>query len=350
MQISLPKPFTHRNASSRILLAVFFALILAGTVLLMLPFASTAPGSASFLDAFFTAASSVCVTGLTVQNTASYWTPFGKLVILLLIQIGGLGVLTGFLFVNYFADKGRSIVRRNLIKEAISGSQLKGLSQLSRFIIVFTLAMELIGAIALMPRFCADFGFIEGGAAAVFHSVSAFCNAGFDILPGEREFASLAAYAGDAHVLTVTTLLVIIGGIGFITWDDIRKNGRHLRRYRLQSKLVLLGTAVLLAVGFLFFYVIEFRTGGTGQRVLSSWFCSVMPRTAGFSAVDYSQMSDSSLMLTSVLMLVGGASGSTAGGIKVTSLMVCMLASLTIIRGRKETVAFNRRIEPEVIQ
>lgn len=321
MELKLPKVFTHRNAGSRIILTFFAALIGVGTLLLMLPFASET-GGASLLDALFTSTSAVCVTGLTVQDTATFWTPFGKTVILMLVQLGGLGVLTSVLFMSFLADRGKSVVRRNLIKDAISAPQIGGIFNLTRFILTATFAAELIGAIALLPAFTRAYGFIEGSAAAIFHSVSAFCNAGLDILGNQERFASLAAFGGDAGVLLTTTALVIVGGIGFLTWDDLRAHGLRIKRYRLQTKLVLLGTAVLLLVPFLYFFFIEFARLPFGRRLLTSWFSAVTPRTAGFATIDYGTMSDSGLLLTTVLMLFGGSSGSTAGGIKVTTLMV----------------------------
>ena len=346
------RPRTRRRAgsSSRTVLAVFAGLIALGTFLLMLPIATVSGKPANPLDALFTATSSVCVTGLVVQNTASYWSPFGKSVILILIQLGGLGVLTSVMFLSFLANRGSSIGRRNLYKEATSAPHIGGIYSLARFIIGVTIACEALGALALMPSFVRDFGVYRGVGAAIFHSISAFCNAGIDVLPRQLEFASLAAYRSDAPVLIITSLLIIVGGIGFLTWDDLRTYGLRVRKYRLQTKVVLAFVVLLLATSYTYLFLVEFSGMPFGERVLSSWFCSVTPRTAGFSTIDYGLMSESGRLLTIMLMLVGGSSGSTAGGMKVTTIAVIVIATANVLRRRKETVAFDRRIEPDVVR
>ena len=346
----MPKFFSRRTAGPRMVLAAFLGLILVGTLLLMLPISTMQEGGASFLDALFTATSAVCVTGLIVQNTATFWSPFGKAVILLLIQLGGLGVLTSVFFVSFVADKDASVVRRNIIKDAISAPQIGGILKLGRFILAVTLAVEAIGALILVPVLIHYLGFADGLTGAIFHSVSAFCNAGIDILPGQAHFSSIALFRTNAPVMLVTSALIIIGGIGFLTWDDVRNHGLAVKRYRFQTKLVLVGTVVLIVLPFLYFFFIENKGVPIGERFLLAWFEAVTPRTAGFATADYGRMSESGQLLTIALMLIGGSSGSTAGGIKVTTLMVVILATMCVIDRRKETVAFNRRIEPEIVR
>lgn len=336
-------------SSARVILFIFACLVIAGTSLLMLPFASVGEGSASLLDALFTATSAVCVTGLVVQDTASFWTPFGHAVILLLIQVGGLGVLTSVFFMRKIAGAGRSIARRNVVREAIAAPQIGGIDKLTQFIIRWAIAFEAIGAVLVAPVFIAEYG-LSGIPRAVFHSISTFCNAGFDVLGGHGEFTSLMHYRTNAYLLLVTSALIVIGGIGFLTWDDFRSHGLRWKRYSLQTKLVLSGTAVLLAVPFAFFALGEFADLPLADRLLTSLFATVSPRTAGFAALDYAEMSEGGRLLTIMLMLVGGAPGSTAGGVKVTTLMVVLATAGAVMKRHKETTAFRRTIDQQTTQ
>ena len=345
------KLFRQRGtiSSSRVILALFGGLIVVGTLLLMLPFSYAGEQHVRFIDALFTSTSAVCVTGLVVHDSATAWTPFGQFVILALIELGGLGFVTSVLFFRVLADRGRSIIRRSILRDAVSVPQIGGINQLLSFILSVSLAAELIGAALVAPAFVRDYG-LMGIWYAVFHSVSAFCNAGFDILGGHVEFSSLIAYQTDPVVILVTAGLIIFGGIGFLTWDDVRKHGRHIRRYRLQTKLVLAGTFFLLLIPFLLFFYYEFRGIGLKRRLLLSFFCAVTPRTAGFASVDYGVMSESGRLLTGMLMLIGGSSGSTAGGIKVTTLMVVLMATRAVLKQERDTTAFGRRVEPELVR
>ena len=336
-------------SSARVILFIFACLIIVGTALLMLPFANVNPGGANLLDALFTATSAVCVTGLVVQDTASYWTPFGHAVILVLIQLGGLGVLTSVFFMRKLASPGRSIARRNVIREAIAAPQIGGIDKLTQFIMNIVILCEAVGALLVMPVFVAEYG-LSGVPRAVFHSISSFCNAGFDVLGGHDAFSSLVFYQKNGYLLLVTSALVIIGGIGFLTWDDLRTYGLRWKRFSLQTKLVLSGTAILLAVPFAFFALCEYSGLPLSERLLTSFFVTVSPRTAGFAAIDYAQMSEGGRLLTIMLMLVGGAPGSTAGGVKVTTLMVVLAAAYAVMRRRKETTTFRRAVSSQTIQ
>ena len=344
------KLFRQRGtiSSSRVILALFAGLILVGTFLLMLPFSYAGEQRVRLIDALFTSTSAVCVTGLVVHDSATAWTPFGQAVILMLIELGGLGFVTSVLFFRVLADRGRSIVRRSILRDALSVPQIGGINQLLSFILTVSLATEGIGALLVAPAFVRDYGLI-GIWYAIFHSVSAFCNAGFDILGGHVEFSSLIAYQSDPVVILVTAGLIIFGGIGFLTWDDVRRHGRHIRRYRLQTKLVLAGTFFLLLIPFLLFFYYEFRGISLKRRLLLSFFCAVTPRTAGFASVDYGFMTESGRLLTGLLMLIGGSSGSTAGGIKVTTLMVCLMATRAVLLQDRDTTAFGRRIDPDLV-
>jgi len=295
----------------------FAGVILLGALVLMLPIATVQRVWTPFHEALFTSTSAVCVTGLVVQDTGSYWSAFGQTVILLLIQIGGLGVITGAVTFLMLAGRNITLKERSAMQDAISAPAVGGIVRLTRFILKGTFLVELLGALALLPAFCRDYG-LRGVWMSVFHSVSAFCNAGFDIL-GRTDslYPSLTAYAADPLVNIVIMLLIIVGGIGFLTWDDVCTHGLHLRRYRMQSKVILSATALLITIPAFLFYLTDFADLPVGERILASLFQSVTPRTAGYNTVDLTEMTDASQAVTILLMLTGGAPGSTAGGMKV---------------------------------
>ena len=339
-----------RLSSSRIIILGFAAVILLGSLLLMLPFAARDGRSAAFSDALFTAVSAVCVTGLVVQDTASYWSGFGQGVILLLIQIGGMGVVTFAVVCSSAAGQKISLRQRGIMQEAISAPQLGGIVRLTGFIITVTAALELLGAVALAPVFCGRFGFPRGLWYSLFHSVSAFCNAGFDLMGRGAPFSSLSAFSDHPWVNLVIMALIILGGIGFMTWDDFRANRLHFRRYRMQTKVVLVTSALLLLIPAVCFYLFEFAMLEPGERFWGSLFQSVTARTAGFNTLDFNLMSESGLGMMIILMLVGGSPGSTAGGMKVTTLAVMVSTAFAIFHRREETRFFGRRVDEETVR
>ena len=341
---------------SQIIILGFLVLIAVGTVLLMLPVSSREPGGASILDALFTATSATCVTGLVVRDTAMYWSPFGQAVILLLLQIGGMGVVTMGMAIFMFSGRKISLKQRWVMQESIAAPQVGGIIRQTRFLLTGSLLIEVIGAALLAIRFCGQLGFGKGLWYAVFHSISAFCNAGFDLMGTVRgaEFSSLTGYTFDPLVNVTACLLIVVGGLGFLTWRDIREHGRHLRSYRLQSKLILSTTAILLVLGFLYFFFYEFRQPqwaamSEGQRLMAAAFQSVTPRTAGFNTVDLRSLSQSGTLLTMILMFIGAGSGSTGGGIKVNTFAVLMLSALARVRRREDVDLFGRRLDEEDI-
>lgn len=346
----------ERISPAQLILLGFLVLILAGALLLMLPPASREPGGASFLDALFTATSATCVTGLVVQSTAMYWSPFGQAVILLLIQIGGMGVVTVTVAIFIFSGKKIGLKQRWVMQESISAPQVGGIIRMTGFILRTALAIEAAGALLLALRFCPQFGLGKGLWYAVFHSVSAFCNAGFDLLGTEEApYASLVSYAGDPLINLTIAGLIILGGIGFLTWRDVADHRFRLIRYRLQSKLVLCTTAALLLGGFMFFLLYEFRLPqwqemDGGERVLAAAFQAVTPRTAGFNTVDLAQLSQPGQLLTILLMLTGGAPGSTAGGFKVTTLVVLLLTIRGVLHRWENAQCFGRRLPDDVLR
>ena len=343
-----------RITPAQIIILGFLFLITVGTALLMLPVSTSGPGGASFLDALFTATSATCVTGLVVQDTALYWSPFGQAIILVLIQIGGMGVVTMAVAIFIFTGRHISLKQRWVMQESISAPQVGGIVRQTRFILKTALAMEAIGAVLLALRFCPQMG-VKGIWYAVFHSISAFCNAGFDLM-GIRSgpCSSLTSYTADSLVNIAIILLIVLGGIGFMTWQDFREHKWHLRAMRLQTKVVLSTTAILLAGGFLYFFLYEFRQPqwqslGAGERFWAALFQTVTPRTAGFNTVDLSQMTPPSQLITILLMLVGGSPGSTAGGFKTTTLAVLLLTTAAVFRRRDTAHCFGRRLQDEAV-
>ncbi len=328
----------------------FAAIILLGACLLMLPLSSRMGTPASFSDALFTSTSAVCVTGLVVRDTASYWSAFGQAVILILIQIGGLGVVTVAASLALLSGRKISLLQRSAMQEAVAAPKVGGIVRLTGFILRATFAMELLGALAMLPVFWSEFG--PGGIwRAVFHSVSAFCNAGFDLMGSAgREFVSLTGRAGDPLVNVVVMLLIIVGGIGFLTWDDVRSNGLRLKRYRMQSKVILAMTGILIAVPALYFYFFEFAELPRGERMLSALFQAVTPRTAGFNTQDLTAVSSRGQGVLIALMLIGGSPGSTAGGMKTTTVAVLVANVLAVFQRREDARLFDRRIEDRAVR
>ena len=336
--------------SFQIMILGFAGVILLGALVLMLPIATVQRVWTPFHEALFTSTSAVCVTGLVVQDTGSYWSAFGQTVILLLIQIGGLGVITGAVTFLMLSGRNITLKERSAMQDAISAPAVGGIVRLTRFILKGTFLVELLGALALLPVFCRDYG-LRGVWMSVFHSVSAFCNAGFDILGRTDSFyPSLTAYAADPLVNIVIMLLIIVGGIGFLTWDDVCTHGLHLRRYRMQSKVILSATALLIVLPAVLFFLTDFADLPMGERILASLFQSVTPRTAGYNTVDLTEMTDASQAVTILLMLTGGAPGSTAGGMKVTTLAVLIANAVAAFRRREDPQIFHRRLEHSAVR
>lgn len=339
-----------RLSSFQIIILGFAGVILVGALMLMLPISTTEGCVTPFNEALFTATSAVCVTGLVVQDTGSYWSAFGQMVILMLIQIGGLGVVTVAAFFALMSGRKISLMQRSTMQDAISAPKVGGIVRLTLFILRGTFLIELIGALAMLPVFCRDYGW-HGIWLAVFHSVSAFCNAGFDILGTNNNlYPSLVGYVQNPVINITIMLLIITGGIGFLTWDDICENKLHFHRYRMQSKVILVTTLALIVLPALFFFFVDFGTLPLGERIQVALFQSVTPRTAGFNTVDISGMSGASLSLIILLMLIGGSPGSTAGGIKTTTLAVLLGNAVATFRQRDSVQFFGRRVECHAVK
>ena len=332
----------------------FFLLVLIGTVLLLLPFASVPGEPTSVLAALFTSVSASCVTGLVLVDTATHWTMFGQIVILLLIQIGGLGFITIATVFLSFARKNLGLKNRSLMAESINATSLAGLRTLTKRILLGTLLFEGVGAVLLSIPFIKDFGWARGIYYAVFHSVSAFCNAGFDLMGIRSRFASFTDYADHWLVNLVLIALITIGGIGFAVWEDVRIHKWKFKRYSLHSKIVLIVSAILTFGGAALFYLFEwnhlFSDVSVGGGILRALFQSVTCRTAGFNTIDLGRLSVPSVLLSCLLMFIGGSAGSTAGGIKTTTFAVMFIFLFTALRARKRPQLLGRSLHDAAIK
>lgn len=342
--------FTH----ARKIALGFFLIIIVGTLLLMLPISSRSGEWTSLVNALFTATSATCVTGLVVFDTYQYWSIFGQFVIIVLIQIGGLGFITFGVGFSMFLKRKIGLARRNLIQESVSALKLAGVVKLVKKIIIGTAIFEGIGAVLLAIRFVPKMGLLVGIYNAVFHSISAFCNAGFDLMGRYEQYSSLTVYSSDIVINITIMLLIIIGGLGFIVWDDIWHNRLNFKKYSLHSKIVLISTTVLVFGSAILFGIFEnnnlMQNMNPLEKVLASLFASVTARTAGFNTIDLGAMTQSSKLLTDVLMFIGGSPGSTAGGVKTTSIVVMIFyigANLRVIQGVN---ILGRRISEEDVK
>ena len=328
----------------------FLGVILLGTFLLMLPVSVNGKSSASVEDALFTSTSAVCVTGLVVRDTATYWSSFGQAVILVMIQIGGLGIVSVAAFIAMISGRKITLFQRSILQDSISAHQIGGLVKMTGFIFKVALATEILGALVMMPVFCGSFG-PSGIWMSLFHSISAFCNAGFDIMGDKTgQFSSLSSFASDPRIVIPICMLIITGGIGFLTWDDIATHRFHLHHYRMQSKVVLSTTAVLIIIPLLLLFVFEYTDGSAENRLLLSLFQAITPRTAGFNTADLSALSDTGSMLLIILMLIGGSPGSAAGGMKTTTAAVLAANASAVFRKKKNVQMFGRRVEDTTIR
>ncbi len=336
--------------SFQIIILGFAGVILVGALILMLPISSKSGAMTPFNEALFTSTSAVCVTGLVVQDTATYWSVFGQSVILILIQIGGLGVITVAASFALLSGRKISLMQRSTMQEAFSAPKVGGIVRLTGFVLKATLLFELLGAVAMMPVFIKDFG-SKGIWLSVFHSISAFCNAGFDIMgTADSKYPSLTSYAANPAINITVMLLIVIGGIGFLTWEDMYTNKHHFKRYRMQSKVILVITGLLILLPALFFFFVDFTGLPIKERVLGSLFQSVTPRTAGFNTADLTLMTGAGQALIIVLMLIGGSPGSTAGGMKTTTFAVLVANALASFRRKEDPNFFGRRIETKAVK
>ena len=335
---------------TQVLVLGFMSLILIGSILLALPVASADGNSAPYLDSLFTATSAVCVTGLVVRDTATEWSAFGHIVIITLIQIGGLGFMTMATVILIVMGRKIRLRDRLIIQEALNEFSLKGLVALIQKIVILTLTIEIFGAALLSTRFIPQFGFSKGLAFSFFHSISAFCNAGFDIMGSTYgPFSSFTAYTSDPIVNFTLIALIVIGGLGFTVLLDIAREKRFAK-LSLHSKVVLFITGILLAIGFVFFLVVEYSNPETlgslkfGSKLLASLFQSVTTRTAGFNTISQNGLTPPGKLMTIILMFIGASPAGTGGGIKTTTFAVIILMIVTVIRGNRDITLYDRKV------
>lgn len=337
-------------SSFQIILLGFATVIFVGAFLLSLPISSKSGEWNSFIDSLFTSTSAVCVTGLVVFDTATHWTFFGQIIILVLIQIGGMGIVTVAISFAILSGKKIGLFSRGTMKEAISAPSVGGIVRLVGFILKGIFIIELIGALIMLPIFCKDYG-VEGVWMAIFHSVSAFCNAGFDIMGTKSgDFSSLTSFSAQPIICITVMLLIVIGGIGFLVWEDICKHKWRLKKYRTQSKVVLLVTGLLIVLPAIYFFFFEFYYLPIGERILVSLFQSITPRTAGFNTVNFADISGTGLYLMIILMLIGGSPGSTAGGMKTTTVAVLFSSTISVFRKKDNAELMKRRIDDDTVK
>ncbi len=331
----------------------YLTVILLGSVLLVLPFSSR-DGGASYLDALFTATSAACVTGLVPFDTALHWSGFGQAVILILIQLGGLGFTTFVSVIFLLVKRGMGLYSRSVMIQSVGGNRLAGVKTLIRRILIGTFSIELLGAALLSIRFIPEFGGAKGTYFAIFHSVSAYCNAGFDVMGSVcGESASLTHYAGDPLVSLVICVLIIVGGLGFCLWGDVFDCKGNPKKFQFYTKVILVVNTALLVISTLLFLLFERNAScaefGFGKKLLCSFFDATTARTAGFSSTDPTTLSESGYFLTVFLMLIGGSSGSTAGGIKVGTFTVIVAGIGASLRGKRDVTIGKRRIDSALV-
>ena len=332
----------------------YVIVILTGALLLMLPESSSTGTATGFVDSLFTATSATCVTGLVVVETYQHWSMFGQLVILVLIQIGGLGFMTIGVFFAIFLRRKIGLRTRGILQESVNSMQIGGIVRLAKKIMAGTLLFEGAGAVLLSVRFIPQFGFWRGIYYGIFHSISAFCNAGFDLMGIKEGYASLTSYYNDGYVNLIIMALIVIGGIGFFVWNDIWEHKWHWKQYRLHTKIVLFTTAVLIGAGAVLFFIFEYHNILEGMPAIDGLWCSffnsVTARTAGFNTTDTGALRECTKFLTILLMFIGGSPGSTAGGIKTTTLVVLIMYVKMNLRQQADCNVFGRRLGDDAIR
>lgn len=347
---------TSKLNPSQMMVVGFAAVILIGAILLSLPIATQTGERTSFLDSLFTATSAVCVTGLVVVDTATYWNFFGQIVIIILIQIGGLGFMTITTLFSLIVKKRINLKERLLIQESLNQIDLSGLVKLTRYILLMTFVIEGIGALILSTVFIPQFGFIRGSWYSIFHAISAFCNAGFDLMGNVTgPYSSLMYYVNNTTITLAISALIILGGLGFPVILDIVKN-KKISKLNMHSKIVLISTSILIVVGMLFILIVEYKNVGTlgnlslKGKILASLFQSVTIRTAGFATIDLTILHQATLFIMMIFMFVGASPASTGGGVKTTTIAVLILTVKSFLLGKEDIEVFGRRITSSTVR
>lgn len=349
------KKRVHDTSALRIIPIIFLIIIFVGTLLLMLPAASKSGKGTGFTDALFTATSATCVTGLVRFDTYTHWSAFGQIVILCLIQTGGIGFMSIPLWLVSLTGHKIGLNSRVLMQSSISAPQVGGVVRLTRFLLLGTFLLEGLGALFLSAVFIPKYGPGKGIYYSVFHAISAFCNAGFDLMGGEQQFSSLVTMGNNWYLNLVIMILIIVGGLGFFVWRDLVVTRFHFKKCKLHTKIVLTTSVILIIAGAVIIFLMEFGETGTQgksipEQLLNAMFQSVTTRTAGFNTVDLTKMTEGSIFMMIMLMLVGGSPGSTAGGMKTTTIAVLTISIISIFRRKKSEEAFGRRMEEGVLR
>jgi trk system potassium uptake protein TrkH len=338
------------------ILAIGFAItILVGAILLTLPISSANRETTSFIDSLFISTSAVCVTGLVTLDTGTHWSYFGKTVIMSLIQIGGLGFMSFATLIALVLGKKITLRERLIMQEAMNAFDLQGLVKMAKYILIFTFSVEFIGALLLSTQFIPMFGVFKGAYFSIFHAISAFCNAGFDLFGELETFSSLTHFADNSVIMLTIGVLIIIGGLGFAVWTEIY-NYRGIKKLSLHSKVVIVMTIALILSGWILMLIFEYNNPYTikdmslKEKLISSWFAAITPRTAGFNSISTLKMTMAGRFLTIILMFIGGSPGSTAGGIKTATLAIVIFTMVSIIRGKEETEMFKKRLPRDLVQ
>lgn len=333
----------------QILALGFLIAIFIGAILLSLPISSSSGESTNFLDSLFTSTSAVCVTGLVTLDTSSHWSTFGQTVIMTLIEIGGLGFMSFAVLISLILGKKITLRERLVMQEAMNTYSIQGLVKMVRYVLIFTVSVQFFGALLLSTQFVPEYGISKGIFYSIFHSISSFCNAGFDLFG-----TSLMGYSSNAVVILVISALIIIGGLGFTVLLEIYEF-KGIKKLSLHSKLVIITSLILIVGGTILMFLFEINNTATfgnmnmKDKLLNSFFASVSPRTAGFNSVVTTDMTMASKFLTIILMIIGGSPGSTAGGLKTVTCGILFLTVLSVIRGREDTEVFGRRFTKEVV-
>lgn len=351
MEKTLINKTQSRLNAVQVLAIGFLIVILAGGILLSLPISSADGNSTNFLDAVFTSTSAVCVTGLVTLDTGTHWNTFGQIIILMLIEIGGLGFMSVTTFVAILLGKKITLRDRLIMQEAMNTFGIQGLVKMVKYVVILTVSVQLLGAVVLSSQFIPQFGVAKGIFYGIFHSASAFCNAGFDLL---GNFNSVTGYSNNFTVILTLSVLIILGGLGFTVLLELI-NYKRTRRLSVNSKMVLFMTGILIFCGTIVLFILEYNNAETignmnmGQKILNSFFSAISPRTAGMNSVSTDGMTISSKFVTIILMMIGGSSGSTAGGIKTATIGVLVFTVISVLKGREDTEAFGRRFSKETV-
>jgi len=347
----MKKSKTSQLSGVQILALGFAIVILVGAIILTLPISSKSGNFTNFLDSLFTATSAVCVTGLVTLDTGTYWNEFGQIVIMLLIEIGGLGFMAFTTLLAILLRRRITLRDRLIMQEAMNTFSIQGLVKMVERIVLFTVSVQIIGGLLLATQFIKDYGLLKGLYFGIFHSVSAFCNAGFDLFGG---YSSVTSYSSNAIVLLTLSIIIIISGLGFTVIIELFKYKTD-RRLSTHTKLVLLMTSILLFGGILFMFALEYNNPETlgpmsiKNKILNAIFAGVSPRTAGFNSISLDGMTSGGKFLTIILMYIGGSPGSTAGGLKTATFGIIVLTVVSVIKGREDTELFGRRLSKELV-